>query len=213
LSDIFREIDEELRRENWAKLWERYSVYVIAFAVVIVLATAGIVYWREQQLRDRRAEGLRYMAALDLARTGQDDKASDAFAAIAREGGTGHAVLARFEDAAMRARLDDDAGALQRYDAIAADGGVDQVYRDLATLLGAMHRLDSDPKAAADRVQPLTAAQNPWRPSALEVTALAKLKSGDAATARKAYQDLSDDLEAPQAIRQRAAEMVAALAP
>lgn len=213
MSDIFREIDEELRRENWAKLWERYSVYIIALAVVIVLATAGIVYWREQQLRDRRAEGLRYMAALDLARAGQDDKASDAFAAIAREAGSGHAVLARFEDAAMRARLNDAAGALQRYDAIAADSGVDQVYRDLATLLGAMSRLDSDPKAAAERAQPLTAAQNPWRASALEVTALAKLKDGDAAAARKAYQDLSDDLEAPQAIRQRATEMVGALAP
>ena len=41
MSDIFREIDEELRRDNFAKLWERYGQYLIGLAVLIVLITAG----------------------------------------------------------------------------------------------------------------------------------------------------------------------------
>ena len=33
VSDIFREIDEELRRDNLLKLWSQYGRYIIAVAV------------------------------------------------------------------------------------------------------------------------------------------------------------------------------------
>ena len=101
MSDIFREIDEELRRDNIAKLWERYGAYLIGFAVVVVLITAGIVGWREYRSRQLQAEGTRYAAAVDLARKGEDDKAVQAFATVARDASGGHSLLARFEEAAL----------------------------------------------------------------------------------------------------------------
>ena len=52
MSDIFREIDEELRRENLLKLWSRYGKYVIAVAVLAVLIAGSVVAWREHQARD-----------------------------------------------------------------------------------------------------------------------------------------------------------------
>jgi hypothetical protein len=212
LSDIFREIDEELRRDNFAKLWERYGAWLIGFAVLLVLATAGIVGWREYQARQLRAEGVRYAAAVDLARGGQDDKAALAFAAIARDGSGGHALLARFEEAALKSRTGDAGGAAAIYDAVASDNAIDPVYRDLATVLSALESLPSaEPKAVIDRMAPLTQAGKPWRASALEVTALADLKAGDKAAAAQAYKSIADDLSAPQGIRARAAEMVAAL--
>jgi hypothetical protein len=213
LSDIFREIDEELRRDNLAKLWERYGAYLIGLAVLVVVVTGAVVGWREYSARELRAEGARYAAAADLARSGQDDKAALAFAGIAREASGGHALLARFEEAALKARLGDEGGAVAIYDALANDGSVDRSYRDLATILSAMHGLSAaaDPKALVERVAPLTAPGQPWRASALEVTALAKLKAGDREGAVQAYKQVSDDPTAPQGIRARAAEMVAAL--
>ena len=75
-----------------------------------------------------------------------------------------------------------------------------------------MHGLSAgDPKAAVDRVAPLTQPGQPWRASALEETALAKLKAGDRPAALDTYKQISDDPDAPQGIRARAAEMVAAL--
>ena len=43
MADIFHEVDEEVRREQLKKLWDRYSIYLIALAVLIV---AGIGAWR-----------------------------------------------------------------------------------------------------------------------------------------------------------------------
>jgi len=57
----------------------------------------------------------------------------------------------------------------------------------------------------------LAAAGNPWRASALDLTAAAKLKAGDRGGALAIYKELADDLSAPQGLRARAAEMAAAL--
>jgi hypothetical protein len=213
VSDIFQEVDEELRRENFAKLWARYGKYVIALAVLIVLATAGVTQWRQYQKHQREAEGARYVAALDLARAGKDKDAADAFSVIARQAGSGHAMLARLEEAALKARSGDSADAVKLYDAVAADGSVDPTYRDVATLLAAQYGLDAgDPKAIIAQLAPLTSATNPWHPTALELTALAQLKSGDKAAARATYKRIADDLSAPQNLRARATEMISALA-
>jgi hypothetical protein len=63
-----------------------------------------------------------------------------------------------------------------------------------------------------DRLAPMTSSGNPWRSTALELTAAARLKSGDKDGALEAYKILADDLAAPQGTRARAAEMAAALA-
>jgi hypothetical protein len=213
VSDIFQEVEEELRRENFAKLWARYGKYVIALVVLLVLATGGVSQWRKYRLHQRELEGARYIAALTLAQQGKDKDAADAFGAIAREAGSGRATLARFEAAAMQAHSGDVDGAASAYAALAADGTVDSVYRDLATLLWAQLSLkNGDPKAIIDNLATFTAAENPWRATALELTALAELKAGNKPQARTAYQQIADDLQAPQSARARASEMLTALA-
>src|SRR5437868_9600277 len=118
MSDIFREIDEELRRDNFAKLWERYGQYVVGLAVIIVLATAGTVGWREYQARVQRAESIRYAAAVELAQKNELARAADDFAALARTSGGGQATLARLQEAALRSRAGDEAAAIAAYKAI-----------------------------------------------------------------------------------------------
>ncbi len=213
MSDIFREIDEELRRDNIAKLWERYGQYLVGLAVVAVLITAGIAGWREYQARLQRADSVRYAAGIELVQKNELARAADDFAALARDSGGGRATLARLQEAALRARSGDDQAAIAAYKGIAADASNDGVYRDLATLLAALHGLkSSEPKAIIGEVAGLTSPGNPWRPSALEITALAHLRAGERAAAHDIYKGLADDLSAPQGLRARAAEMTATLA-
>ena len=213
MSEIFREIDEELRRDNLGKLWTRYGVYVVGLAVLIVAATAAVVGWRWYQEGVQRAESVRYAAALTLAQKNELAQAADAFALLAKEGGGGPATLARLQEATLRAKAGDESAAIATYKSLAQDGAVDPIYRDLATLLAALHELSSaDPKAVIAEVAPLTAQGNAWRPSALEITALAELREGERDKARDTYKSIADDLTAPQGLRARAAEMAAALA-
>ena len=212
VSDIFREIDEELRRDNLLKLWGRYRRYVIALAVVVLVIAGGVVAWRDHQLSVRRAQSVRYASALSLAREGKDADAAKVFASIAEEGG-GYGILASFEEAEQLAKSGDRKGAVTAYDRIAAESPLDPAFRDMAVLLSVMHGMpDADPHAVIDRLAPMTAAGNPWRATALELTAAARLKSGDKPGALEIYKSLADDLAAPQSLRARAAEMATALA-
>lgn len=213
VSDIFREIDEELRRDNLLKLWSRYGRYVVAVAAVALIIAGGVVAWQAHQLSERRAQSARYAGALALARAGKTADAATVFASIAREGG-GYAILASFEDAALLATTGNRKGAVAIYDSIADASGVDPAFRDLALVLSVMQSTpEADPKATISRLAPLTAPGNPWRPTAAELTAAAKLKLGEAKAALALYKSLADDLTAPRSLRARAAEMAAALAP
>jgi hypothetical protein len=212
VSDIFREIDEELRRDNLLKLWSRYGRYIIAIAVFAVVVAGGIVAWRDHQLSERRAQSTRYAAALTLARDGKEADAVKVFAAIADEGG-GYAILASFEEAALLAKSGDREAAAAAYDRIAAASEFDSNLRGLAVLLSVTERMpDADPHSTIDRLAPLTASGNPWRPSAIELTALARLKMEDKSGALDLFKSLADDPATPQSLRARAAEMAVALA-
>lgn len=211
MSDIFREIEEELRRENLLKLWQRYAKYVIA-AVVLVLVIAGLVVaWRQYQASQRQAEAARYSAALSLVQGGKDAEAAKLFGSLAQEKG-GYGLLAAFAHAELLAKKGDHKGAAAAYDRLASDSAVDPQFRDVAVLLSVMQSFpEADAKTVIERLKPLTASGNPWRANALDLTAAATLKSGDRDGARKIYQQLADDLTAPQELRARAAEMAAAL--
>jgi hypothetical protein len=213
VSDIFREIDEELRRDNLLKLWARYGRYIVALVAVALVIAGGVVAWRDHQLSERRAQSARYAGALALAHAGKTADAAIVFAAIAREGG-GYSVLASFEDAALLAKSGDRQGAVAAYDRIAAASGVDPAFRDVAVLDAVMQSPPgADPKAAIARLAPLTARGNPWRPTAIELSAAARLQLGDKKGALTLYKSLADDLATPRGLRARAAEMAAALAP
>jgi len=212
VSDIFREIDEELRRDNLLKLWKLYGRYIIAAAALALVVAGTMVAWRDHQLAERRAQSARYAGALALVHDGKEADAVKVFAAIAQEGG-GYALLADFDNAALLAKSGDRPAAAAAYDRIAAQSDLDPSLRGLALLLSVIQGApEADPHATIQRLTPLTQTGNPWRPTAVELTALARLKSGDKSGALDLYRGLAGDLSAPQSLRARAAEMVVALA-
>ena len=212
MSDIFREIEEDLQRDRYKKLWAKYGNVVIAAAIGLVVATGAWQAWKYYRLQHHQALGQRYAEAMRLAQAGNATEASSAFAKLAEDGSTGYTALARLQEAALLAKAGNVDGAIAVYDKLADDGGVDRAYRDLATLLSVLHGIDKgDPAALLRRLEPLTAAANPWRHSALELSAILADRTGDKARAEQLYTQLADDATAPADIRARAAEMLAAL--
>ena len=206
---LFREIEEDLRHERFAKLWKRYGNYVIAAVIAVVLSVAGFQGWRAYDIATRQSDGERFAEALTLAGDKQTQAAAEAFAGLAADATAGYALLARFQEAALLAKR---GGPATAYADLARDPGVDAVYRDLAVILGAFHEMNGP--GAGDlsaRLAPLTADGNPWRHSAKELTAVLAARAGDRTKARALFTALAADATAPQGIRARAGEMLAIL--
>ena len=212
MSDLFREIEEDLQHDRYKKLWAKYGNLVIAAAVAFVVGTAGWQGWKAYRLRQEEALGQRYATALALAHAGNSADAEAGFAKLASDANAGYAALARLQEAALLAKAGKNAEAIAVYDKLAADGSVERPYRDLATLLAVMHESDTgDAAQLIKRLEPLTASASPWRYAALELTAALAARMGDKARAERLYAQLSDDAAAPNGVRARAAEMLAAL--
>lgn len=210
--DLFREVDEEVRQDQYLKLWKQYGVYIAGVVLAVILITVGVVVWRDLQRSELEANGEKMLAALAVVEE-RPDEALDQLAALGDEGTKGYRLLARLREAALLSERGDARSAVSIYDAVAADTGQEQIYRDLAKLLSVSHGMSiMDRGEVEDRLASLVADDNPWRYSARELVATAVMASGDTAAAREAFQALVDDVDAPSGVRARAAELLAILA-
>jgi len=211
-AQLFKEVDEEIRRDRYSQVWKSYGKYIVGGAAAIVLTTAAVVFWQRYQLSVAGKEGEAYAAAVSIARTGKTDAAIKALGAAATKSGSGYKTMARFQEAALRAKKGETRQAAALYDAIAADGDADAILRDLARLLSVMTELDTGkPAALAAKIAPLANGDGPWHHSALELTALLAQKSGNIKRAREIFTRLADDGTAPSSLRARARALLGSL--
>ncbi len=207
MSDIFREVDEDLRRDRMERVFKRYGGIMLAAALAVVAATGGTVAWRNWQQTQKEQETTALAAALSQAVQGPE-KGVEALAAFAAKADPGMAALAQLNAAALLAREGKTAEAVAVYDKLSGDAGAAPVYRELASLLSVMHQLETGDAAQLQaRLQPLTADTNPWRFSAREMTAVLAARAGDKERARSLFQQLADDSQAPAGVRSRAADL------
>src|ERR1700746_1831359 len=90
VSDIFREVDEEVRRERLEQLWTRHRFTLIALAIVAgagVGGGCGYQWWEEKKAAEA---GAQFEAALALAEQGKHEEAEAAFGKIVAEGTSGY---------------------------------------------------------------------------------------------------------------------------
>jgi hypothetical protein len=210
VSDIFREVDEEVRREQLKKLWDRYGNYAVAAAVLLVAGIAawrGYVWWDEKKAAET---GAAFEVASSLAEAGKRGEAEAAFAKIAADGTSGYRQLARLREAAELAQTDAKA-AIAAYDRIAADGSVGPILRDLAALRAGALLIDAGAfDGARQQLEPLAAEDRTFRHTAREFLVLAAWRAGDAAAAKRWSDMMMTDTQTPAATRSRV-EMLMAL--
>lgn len=207
MSDILREVDEEIRRERYMKLWDRYGLYVVAAALIVVLGVAGWRGWEWYAAREAARSGARFETAMQLATDGKRVDAEAAFNELARDATAGYRVLARFRAAAEAGKRDRKAG-VDAFDAIAADNSIESAMRDMARLHSGYLLVDSVSVAEIKtRVEPLVGPAALFRHSANELLGLAHYRAGEYESAAKIFASILSDAETPPSLRQRAQVM------
>lgn len=213
MSELFDEVDEEVRREQLKKLWDKYSLYFIALMVLVVAAVGG---WRGYQYLEaqKAAEaGAAFEKAVELSEQGKHVEAETAFADLAAKAPSGYRTLARLR-AAAEASARDPKAAAKMYDDIAADSGIGSEWRDLAKIRAAGLLVDS--ASYADIQQRLETSAEPkstFRHSAREILALSAWRNNDVTAARKWVDAIAEDGETPPGLRSRAEALQALLPP
>jgi hypothetical protein len=204
MSDIFREVDEEVRRDKAVEFWKKYQNYMIAAAALIVLATAGWRFYDYRRLQAAQAAGAQFEQALELDRSGKGPEAAAVLAKIVAQGPRGYRIVARFAEAAVQAKTD-RAGATAAYDALAADASIDPLLQETARLRAALLRLDAgETDKAKAALEALAAPTGAYRHTAREMLGVVALAAQDYQEAGKWLDMIVADPDAPQSPRQNA---------
>ena len=212
MADIFHEVDEEVRRERLQQLWDRYSIYVIALAVLIVAAIGGWRGYEYWEAKKAAAAGAAFESALSLSEAGKHAEAEAAFAKVATEAPAGYRTLARLRAAAELAQTK-RADAVKAYDELAADTSLGATLQDLAAVRAGMLMVDSAPLSdMRRRLDPVAEPRHTFRHSARELLALSAWRNHDFTAARRYIDMIATDAETPPGTRARADVLSALIA-
>jgi hypothetical protein len=209
MSDIFREVDDEVRQQKLEVLWKKYGNLLIACIVLLVMAVGAWRFYQHKQEQFAEKTSEKYESALEFIKAGKSQEAEAAFSSVMSEGTPNYKTLAQLRNTAEISKRD-AASAVKLYDALASDPTIGAILQDLAKLRAAS--LLSDSISESDltaRIGAIAVDGNPWRNSARELLGLAKFKSGDLSAASSYFEQIALDTETPSTMRERAQLLLA----
>jgi hypothetical protein len=203
VSDIFREVEEDVRRDRLEKLWKSYGNYAIAGLVLLFAGIAGWQFWQRHELQERQKFSDSFIAAQ---RVTNPQTAASTFADLARTAPKGYGALTRLSQANAMFVSGQRPGALDLYKQIAKDdsGPIGSVARLRAGWILA----ETAPRAEiAELLKPLDQPGSAWRSNAREILAYADYRAMDLKAAQTKYNDLALAPESTEGLRSRAKAM------
>lgn len=210
---LLREVEEEIRREQMQKIWERYNGLILGAVALIVIGVGGYQFLESRRIEASQSAGAEFAKALQLSEDKKDDDAVKAFDAIAQSSAAGYSALAKLNVAGAQARAGKTAEAIAVYESIANQSGGDALLKNYAQLQVATLKLgDGDYTEQQNRLAPLATDTSPFKTTARELQGLSAFKAGKLAEARQFFEPLLIDQNASRAIQERVKIVMAEIA-
>ncbi|MGE4352367.1 MAG: tetratricopeptide repeat protein [Bdellovibrionales bacterium] len=205
---LLQEIEEDLARQKYEKLWQKYGPYILGAIVLIVAATAGWSGYKSYRLESAQSTTESYVSMILQQDESEKDLAVELQEYSAAHEGTTQSVFARIKAGAENVKAGKEEEAVKIYDALAADKTVDKNFRELADLLSVQTQMDKGDGAALQaRLEPLMKPECIWRFTAKEYAGYLAIRLGDKEKAKKLFTELKDEKGAPGSISARAADV------
>ncbi len=205
------EVEADLRDEQIKQLWNTYSGWLMGAAAAIILAVAAYQYVQGQEADRLAAQADAFARATEQLADGDQETALNTLSGVSQQGGA-YGALAELQRAGVLIEQGDKAGAVAIYKAVSQDATIELVFNDVATLLWAIHGLDSENPAELEAaLAPLTDPSNAHSYSALELMALLAVRQDRPDEAKAILAQLIEDANTPVGLRSRVVELSAVI--
>ncbi|WP_417741354.1 tetratricopeptide repeat protein [Salipiger sp.] len=202
------EVTEEVRRDRLFAAMKRYGWIAVLLVILLVAGAAWREYSHAQSRAEAQALGDEILAALEA----EEPQARVAVLSEIDAPTPGADALIAMLSASEAARAEDMDAAAQNLEAVAANGEVPEIYREIASykaMSQAGSGLSIDERRAG--LEALAVPGKPLRLLAEEQLALLEIEAGDRLAAEERLRRIVEDSEATAGLRQRASQMIIAL--
>ena len=203
MSDVFEEVEDNLRTERWTALFRKWWPLAAAIAGVAVLVV-GVIWFHDARKGWTAAEASQaYQRGVEAVQSNNIAAAEAAFIEVEAAGNGPYRALALMHRAGLKIQAGDTAAAVALYDQ-AAEASNEPLLADMARLRAGWLLMDSGSlEDVTTRLSGLTEEGRPFRYLAQESLALARLHHGQTEAARQQLQALNLQLDLPESMRQR----------
>jgi hypothetical protein len=209
---FYREVDEELRRDQLVGYWKRYGKLIIAGIILFIAAIGGVIWWMNQRELKSGSRGETLVSAFEDISAGNKAAAQTKLDELARSGVDGYRAASLLTQADMASDANQTDKAVALFKQVADDASLAQPYRDAALVRMTALQFDRlPPQQVIDRLKPLAVSGAPWFGSAGEMVASAQLKLNRPQEAGKLFAAIAKDKKVPDSIRSRAMQMAGSL--
>ena len=209
MSDIFNEIDEDIRRERYQKLWKTYGKFLILAVILFFVLAAIYITWTNYLDNLKQKEGEIFSSSLELIENESWESASLKLSNLYNSSSSGYRSLAKLQHASVLVKNNKIDEAIIIYRDLINDEKSNIIYRDLARYFVIIHTFDiAEDSEIIENLAYLLEEGNPWYYPARELEGFRLLKLGNYKESKGIFLSLSEDIEVPSGIRMRSAEML-----
>lgn len=209
---FLREVDEELRRDQIARVVKRWGIVIVAAVVIALLAFGGWLWWSHEQGKKSEAQGEQLTQILNDLEAGNRSTVEARLKPLAESDNAGYRATAKLTLASLKLQANDAKAAAAGFKAVAEDQSLPKPFRDLALVRQTAAEYDSlKPQEVVARLKPLAVEGGPWFGSAGEMVAIAYLNLNKPDLAGPLFAAIAKDESVPESIRSRAVQMAGVL--
>ena len=213
MSDVFQEVDEELREEKYKSIWRKFRYYVIGGLILFILGIATNAFWKDYNLKEINDRSEKFFTAIEMA---QEDKVNaitllEKFANQEERNSEYNALIARFTEAAIRRSEKDFNGALLIYQSL-EDNNISNFYEDYAKLSSVEMLIALNNKKDAKLIlDDLISNTSDLKYIAMEYMGYLEIDEGNFSKARTIFTNIADDALSSVNMKNRSREVLSIL--
>ena len=209
---FYREVDEELRRDQALQTWERYRWAIVGGFVLLIAAIGGFIWWQNHRQAQTAAQGEALTGVVEDMQKGAYRGTATRIGELEKSGNDTYRGLGLISRANLLAQQGDNAGAARILGQVAADDDIPEEVRNAALVRQTLIEYAGlQPAQVIQRLRPLVQRGNPFHGTAGELTAHAHLRAQQPQQAGQVFKGIAEDDTVPESIRSRAVQMAGGL--
>ena len=211
MSDVFQEVDEDIRQERYKIIWKRYRYYFISIIMVLIIAVATNAFLRHENFKKVNERSDKFFNAVSISNSNSDEalKLLNEFSKTELKSSQYNVVLSLFIEAAINREKQDFSAALNVYSQIAKMENIDIFYIDYANLCAAETLISSgDIEAAIIMLEMLIKNNSPLLLIAKEYLGYVEISKGNYEKSKILFEEIYEDASSSQEMINRVKEVL-----
>ncbi len=190
MADIFDEVSEDLRKDQYKQIWLKYKKFIISLISIFILSILSFKYIEYYQEKKKIEIATLYFDGLNKIKNKNYEQAEVIFKKIIEDADFGYVVLSYFKLANISLNKSDFLAMESYYDKIISLDSINKTYKDYALILKITNSPNINNDEKIKSLKPFLNSPNEFQPIASELEILYLIENKKTKIAKNKFENL-----------------------